>query len=117
MNTTQITLRNIRSSTALQERIREMREHLDRFHPGILGCRVAIEAGEARKERGRQFTVNVRVRVPGHEIVANHSHDEDVYAALAEAFGAVRRQLLDTSGAKRAARDRSPKQEGFTNEK
>ena len=68
-------------------------------------------------ERGRQFTVNVGVRVPGDEIVANHSHDEDVYAALGETFGAVRRQLLDTSGAKRAASDRSPKKEGVTNEK
>ena len=48
MSTTQTTFHDFPSSTALQQRIRELREPLDRFHPHILGCCVAIEASAAR---------------------------------------------------------------------
>ena len=109
MQTTQITLRNLRSSTALQARIRELRDHLDRFHPEILACRVAIEDAGRRKE-GRQFGVHVTVHVPGREIVDTRSHNDDVFLALRDAFEIVRRELLDASeahaGPPRASRTR-----------
>jgi ribosomal subunit interface protein len=100
MLSTQIALKNVRRSTALQGRIAKMREHLDRYHPHILACRVGVDESSV-KEEGPQFAVNVAVRVPGREFVANRFHDEDVYLALHEAFDAVRRQLLEASGSRR----------------
>jgi ribosome-associated translation inhibitor RaiA len=97
MQSTQITLRNLRRSTALQGRIRQLREHLDRYHPHIIGCRVAIEDAGRRGE-SRQIGVHVTVHVPGREIVVTRSHDEDVYLALGDAFEIVRRQLIEESG-------------------
>lgn len=96
MQTTQVTLRNLRSSTALQGRIRQLREHLERFHPHIVSCRVAIE--DAGRAQGRQFGVHLTVRIPGREIAVTRSHDEDVYLALGAAFDVARRELLDASG-------------------
>lgn len=106
MQATQITLRNIRRSTALHRRIRDLRDHLDRYHPRILSCRVTLEETTARPQQGRQFIVTLAVRVPGQEFIATHQHDEDPYAALHQAFDAVRRQLIDASGYSRSTRQR-----------
>jgi cold shock CspA family protein len=37
--------------------------------------------------------VRIDARVPGHELVANRDHHEDVYVALRDAFAALTRQL------------------------
>jgi ribosome-associated translation inhibitor RaiA len=97
MQSTQITLRNLRRSTVLHGRIQQLREHLERYHPDILSCRVAIEDAGRRAE-GRQFGVHLTVHIPGREIVVTRSHNEDVYLALRDAFQIVRRELLDASG-------------------
>ena len=103
---TQITLRNLQRSTALQRRIRDLRDHLDRYHPRIINCRVTLEESSPKPHNGRVFTVTVAVRVPGHDFIANHQHDEDIYVALHQAFDAVRRQLIDVSGYSRSTRQR-----------
>lgn len=117
MNGLQITLRNLRRSTALNERIRKMSDHLQLFHPRILATRVTVEGPGAHPQEGGEFTVNVMLQVPGRDIVATHSHDEDVYVALSGAFTAVRRQLLDATKARRFTRDPLRHTEGETNEK
>ena len=97
MQTTQITLRNLRRSTALHARIRQHREHLERYHPNILSCRVAIES-TASRGAANQFGVHISVHIPGREIAVTRSHHEDVYLALRDAFEVVRRELLQESG-------------------
>jgi hypothetical protein len=64
MQTTQITLRNIQRSTALHDRIRQLREHLERYHPNILTCRVSLEEIGKRHAQGKQFDVAVTVHIP-----------------------------------------------------
>lgn len=96
---TQITMRNISRSTALSKRIRDLSDHLDRYHPHILTCRVALEQATARSRKDKLFEVTVRVRVPGRELVATHGHDEDVYIALRDTFDAMRRQLINSADA------------------
>ena len=104
MQSTQVTLRNLRRSTALQGQILKLREHLERYHPHIVSCRVAIEdAGQGGD--GRQYGVQVTVHIPGREINVSRSHDRDIYVALKDAFDIVRRQLLEASG-KRVGRPR-----------
>ena len=41
MQATQISLRNLRRSTALHGRIRQLRERLEHCHPDIISCRIA----------------------------------------------------------------------------
>jgi ribosome-associated translation inhibitor RaiA len=96
MNTTQITFRNMRRSAALAERIRVLSERLEGDDPRVMNCRVAIEALGKHQRHGRQYQVSVNVHVPGHEIVANQHGNEDVHAALRDAFAAVTRQLEES---------------------
>lgn len=116
MSGIQITLRNLPRSTALNDRIRKMSDHLELFHPHILATRVTVEGPGTHQQQGGDFTVGVTLQVPGHEIVATHSHRKDVYAALSSAFTAVRRQLLDASKAKGFVRDPLQHSQGGTNE-
>ena len=89
----QITLREMAPSEALDTRIRAKAAKLAEFHSNITSCRVTVEESGKHHRQGRHFKVNVDVRVPGREFVANHDHDEDIYIALREAFAAVRRQI------------------------
>lgn len=93
----QIAVRNLPRSDALEERIREGAEKLEEFHPGIVSCRVAVEASGKHRRNGRQFEVRIDVRVPGDELVANHAHSEDVYVAVRDAFDAVKHQLQEAA--------------------
>lgn len=90
----QITIRNLPHSDALETRIRESAEKLERFHPRITSCRVTVEESHRHQHQGRQFEVRVDVRMPGREeIVASRHQHEDVYVALRDAFDAAKRQL------------------------
>lgn len=110
-----ITVRDMPHSEALDARIRAKAVKLGEFHPNITSCRVTVEKSHRHQRQGEHFQVVVDVRVPGREFVANRDHDEEVYVALREAFGAVRRQLDEHISAGRdfvkvpsAAREEQP---------
>lgn len=104
----QITFRHMEPSPALEARIRQRAEELDRFHPGIVSCRVVVEAPHRHHEQGKLFAVLIDVTVPGREIVVgheasgrrNHAH-EDAHVAVRDAFDAARRQLEDHARSRR----------------
>jgi ribosomal subunit interface protein len=91
----QITYRNVRRSDALDARIRDKAEKLESFHPNVTSCRVVVEERHRHKHQGKQFTVSLDIRVPGHEVVVNRDHHEDVYVAVRDAFNAAGRKLED----------------------
>lgn len=91
----QITLRNIAKSDAVEAAIRKRAEKLDRYHRSIVSCRVVVEIPSRHKHQGREFVVRLDIKVPGSEIVINHDHHEDLYAALHDAFHAAQRRLED----------------------
>lgn len=93
----QITFHEMAPSAALETQIRERVAKLEEFHPRITRCRVTVEETSKHKHQGRHFRVNVDVRLPGKEIVANRDHDEDIHVALRDAFDAVKRQLDDVA--------------------
>lgn len=110
MRTIQITLHNIRRSPALSARIRDLGERLENHYAEMIHCRVAVTQEPGPGPKGKSFTVNVRVRLPGMELVANHQDDEDVYLALRGAFDSMRRQLTEALPARRpVGRPRSTK--------
>jgi ribosomal subunit interface protein len=108
MQSTQITLHNIRRSPALSARIRELSERLESHHPEILNIRAAVSHETQGAKKGGPYSVVLRVRIPGHELVASRESDDDVYVAVRDAFLAMRHQLVQAADAARAAA-RSPK--------
>jgi ribosomal subunit interface protein len=97
----QIVVRNTPHSAALDARIREKAAKLEEFDPRIISCRVTVEESSRHQHQGRQFSVRIDLRVPGHEIAVTREHDEDVYVALRDAFASARRRLEDVVREKR----------------
>ena len=95
-----ITFKELAKSEALEARIHDWVEKLERIYDRIVRCEVMIETPHRHHRSGRQFHVRVRLTVPGGEIVVsqdpgpNGAH-EDAYVALRDTFIAVRRQLED----------------------
>ena len=98
---TQITVRGMPHSTALDEHIQAKAAKLEQYFSPITSCRVMAEALHRHQHQGRQFSVRLDIVVPGKEIVAKHDHDEDVYVALRDAFAAAIRQLEDYAQVRR----------------
>jgi hypothetical protein len=96
---TQITLRNLRPSVELTDRIRDLCEKLGHLHPHILTCRVQIEQMLVRSRRAvpppSPYFVDVLVRLPGRMITAQPQQDLQLDLALRKAFVLVRRQLRE----------------------
>src|SRR5690606_13269610 len=96
----QIVFRHLDPSDAIEAKVRERAEQLERYADDIMSCRVVVEAAHKPRHRGRLYHVRVDLKVPGAEIVASrepemdHAH-EDVYVAIRDAFDAARRRLED----------------------
>jgi cold shock CspA family protein/ribosome-associated translation inhibitor RaiA len=96
----QITFRDVPPSAAVEVRIREEAEALQRFYDRIQRCRVVVELPHRHHHQGRVYDVRIDLTVPGREIVIgrdpalNHAH-EDLYVAIRDAFDAAKRQLQD----------------------
>lgn len=88
-----VTYRNISKSDALDARVREKAAKLEEFHPHLTSCRVVIEERHRHQRQGREFSVSIDARVPGHEVFVNRADDEDVYVAVRDAFDAAVRKL------------------------
>lgn len=102
----QVTFRHMESSPALEARIHERAEELERFFDRILSCHVVVECRHPRRHQGNLFRIRIDLKVPGREIIvgqdpaADHAH-EDPYVALRDAFDAARRRLEDHARASR----------------
>lgn len=90
----------MKPSEALEARVRELAQHLERVNPNIMRCHVTIEAPRHHQRQGNLYEVHVDLTVPGREIVAGKMHHdqqshEDPYVALRDAFRAAERQVED----------------------
>lgn len=94
MQSTQITLHNIRRSAALSARIRDLAERLEAQHPDIINIRACISQGGTPASKAGPYCVTLRVRIPGQELAASHESRDDVYVAVREAFLAMRDELV-----------------------
>ena len=96
----QVSFRNMDRSEAVEARVREKAEKLEKYYGHLTSCRVVIEAPERRRLKGKLFHVRIELGLPGKElVVSRHPKDkkahEDVYVAIRDAFDAARRQLED----------------------
>lgn len=96
----QVTFRGFERSPAVEAKIREKAEKLERFHHDIMACRVVVESSHRHQHQGNLYHVRIDITLPGHELVVSrdpkaHQAHEDVYVAVRDAFDAARRQLED----------------------
>lgn len=98
----QVTFRNIEASEAIEAAVRDKADKLNQFFPGIMSCRVVVDARHKQHHQGNIYDVHIDIKVPGKELAIsrekglNHAH-EDVYVAIRDAFDAARRKLQDHS--------------------
>ncbi|HYA21018.1 MAG TPA: HPF/RaiA family ribosome-associated protein [Burkholderiales bacterium] len=97
----QITFRNFPRSDAVEARIREKVAKLEEFYSRITSCRVVVEQRDRHHHQGKQFTVRLDIRVPGHELAIDRDHHEDIYVAVRDAFDAAARKLEDVARVQR----------------
>jgi ribosomal subunit interface protein len=90
-----ITFRHLQPSPAVEARVREHVERLERFHDRITGCQVIVEAPAAHRHKGAPFNVKIALSLPGAEINVHSERTDDVYVALRDAFDIVKRCLND----------------------
>jgi ribosomal subunit interface protein len=106
----------MRTSPAVEARVREHVERLERFHDRITGCHVVVEAPPAHRNNGAPFDVRIDLTVPGGDIAvrsarAEHEEHVDVYVALRDAFDSARRLLQDYARERRGdIKQHAPKQ-------
>ncbi|MDH3232494.1 MAG: HPF/RaiA family ribosome-associated protein [Alphaproteobacteria bacterium] len=96
----EIAFQDMDRSDAVEARIRERVQRLERFHQRITAGRVVVKRGTARHHKGNIYEVRVDITVPGKQIVVNRepgdrNAHEDVYVAVRDAFAATTRQLED----------------------
>ncbi len=97
----QITFRGMDPSDAVEARIREKAEKLERFHNHIISCRVVVETPHGHHHKGKRYQVRIDLKVPDGELAVNHEHHhqdrahEDIYVAVRDAFDAAQRQVED----------------------
>jgi ribosomal subunit interface protein len=92
----QVRFNGLEPSEAVEAAAHTKAEKLDRFHPGIMSCRVTIELAHKHQQQGRPFAVRIDVTVPDRELTVDRVQDEDVYVALRDAFDDMTRQLEDS---------------------
>jgi ribosomal subunit interface protein len=94
-STLQITGRDFELTDAIKQAVRERAEKLDNVYENIITCKVAIESPRRRNEKSTFYDVRIDLTVPGEEIVVKRELNEDLYAAIGEAFDAVQRQVQE----------------------
>ena len=96
----QISFHGIPKSEAVEAKIREKVDKLEKFHSHIMSCRVAVEAEHHHHHQGNQYHVRIDITTPNKELVVSREHHEnkaheDVYVAIRDAFDIAKRQLED----------------------
>jgi len=96
----QITFHGVDQSDALEARILEWADKLERVYDRVERCEVVVEAPHRHHRQGRLFHVRIHLHVPGSDIIVNRDPGpdgahEDPYVAVRDSFQAARRQLED----------------------
>jgi ribosomal subunit interface protein len=96
----QVNFHGIAQSDSIEAHVRRCIEKLETFAGRLTGCRVTVEAPHRHQQSGRHFRVRIDLTAPGAEIVVGRAPDEDltnedVYAAVDQAFDRMQRRLED----------------------
>lgn len=92
---TKITFHEIPHSDAIEASIHRWVARLEHVSDRIVRCEVRLEQPHRSHRQGREFEVHVVLQIPGNDVASSRIRHEDPYVAVADAFRAARRQLLD----------------------
>lgn len=101
----QIAFHNLESSPALEQRVRERFEKLERHYDDIISARIVIEAPHKQPHKST-IGISISIGVPGRDVVVKREQrvlesNQHVIYVINEAFEAVGRQLEDHSQLRR----------------
>ncbi len=94
----QITFKNVDHSGAVESRILERIDDLDKVNDRITHCQVRVRAPHKRHRKGTQFIIDIDIITPsgsvhiGREPGDNFAH-EDIYVSIRDSFNAAERKL------------------------
>ena len=97
----QITFRDIDPSDAIEARIQERVDRLEKFAQRATGLNVTISAPHHHGHKGQLYQFTLELFMPAGDFVVrqgdtpDHSH-EDVYVAMRDAFQALERRVHET---------------------
>jgi ribosomal subunit interface protein len=91
----EITFHELPQSDAVEASIQRWVARLENVHERISSCHVFVMQPHRRHRTGKDFEIHVHLTIPGDEITASRIHHEDIYLAIADAFRATRRQLVE----------------------
>jgi len=117
-----ITWRGSAPSAALETRIRELAQRLEKFSSEIIHCHVIVDFPHKHRSQGNLYEVHVQLTTPGAQITVQREHrerhtHEDPYVAVRDAFRAARRQLQDYERKRRQdVKAHSPEPMGWVSE-
>ena len=82
-------------SEAVESAVHAGIDHLERLCPDGTAWRVTVQQEYDYRAQGRPFAVHVEVTMTRRDVAFTRVHDEDVHAALRDAFDAARRKIED----------------------
>lgn len=92
---TEISFHGFRRSDAVKAAVDRWVTRLELVYDRIIHVEVRLDQPHRSHRHGREFEVHVHVEIPGQDILVRHAKSEDVYIAIADAFRAARRQLIE----------------------
>ena len=103
----EITLRDVPSTPAMQNFLRQQANRLERFCENLTSCRIAIERPHRRQQSGNPYRVRIEVTLPPRKdlVVVQDPEDNEKHtglrAVVRHAFRALERQLKDITDLRR----------------
>lgn len=101
----QISFNGINKSQALENLITKEADSLRKFDADLISCRVAVESEGKHQTQGRETTVRVSLKTPGHELIQT-AKNEDPRVAVRQAFDSLTRQVKDNNDRRRNGADK-----------
>lgn len=81
----QITFRDIEHSDAVEQRVNQKINKINRLFNNVTACRVTIEQTQKHQNQGKLYNVSIQLEVPGKLLSVNNNEDENLYKSLQKA--------------------------------
>ncbi len=97
----EIAFKELDHSDAVEARVRQEAEKLERYFDHLTSCRVVIQAPHKHHTKGNVYQVGIHLTMPPGktiDVTRAHPHDPrhaDINVAIKDAFKAAARQLED----------------------
>lgn len=97
----ELSFRQVQKTEQLEALIQERAAKLEKFHPRIVSCRIAVEKPQEHPRSGNPYRVRIEVRVPpSHDLVVDkrpqdHAMHDPLDIVLNDTFKSMERQLKE----------------------